>query len=45
MPRRSIWSIDMGDGVWSVCCMACRLPLFRGGKRAAERVARAHRCA
>jgi hypothetical protein len=45
MPRRAIWSIDMGNGVWSVCCMRCRSTLFRGAKRAAARVARNHRCA
>jgi hypothetical protein len=44
MSRRTIWSIDMGDGSWSVCCMRCRTGLFRGPKRDAARVARTHRC-
>jgi hypothetical protein len=35
VPRRLIWQIDMGDGTWAVCCMACRLPLYRGPKLAA----------
>jgi hypothetical protein len=43
--RRTIWQIDMGDGTWSVCCMACRLPLYRGPKLAtADRVFRNHLC-
>jgi hypothetical protein len=43
--RRTIWQIDMGDGTWAVCCMACRLPLYRGPKlAAADRVFRHHLC-
>jgi hypothetical protein len=41
---RSLWQIDLGDGTWAVCCMACRLALYRGSKRTAERVFRGHRC-
>jgi hypothetical protein len=45
MPRRTIWQIDMGDGTWAVCCMACRLPLYRGPKvDAADRIFRNHLC-
>jgi hypothetical protein len=44
MPRRHIWLIDMGDGTWGACCMACRVPLGRGAKRAAEVAASGHRC-
>ena len=42
--RRNLWLIDMGDGTWSVCCMACRLALYRGGRSGAERAAGAHYC-
>jgi hypothetical protein len=44
MARRSTWQIDMGDGTWAVCCMACRLALYRGDKRTADRVFASHRC-
>jgi hypothetical protein len=44
MVRRSIWQIDMGDGSFAVCCMACRLALYRGGKAGADRVFAGHRC-
>jgi hypothetical protein len=44
MARGSTWQIDMGDGTWAVCCMACRLPLYRGDKRTADRVFNGHRC-
>jgi hypothetical protein len=45
MLRRTIWQIDMGDGTWAVCCLACRLPLYRGAKlAAATRVFRNHLC-
>jgi hypothetical protein len=44
MPSRSLWQIDMGDGTWAVCCLACRLALYRGSKRTADRVFRGHRC-
>ena len=30
MAHRNLWQIDMGDGTWAVCCMACRLALYRG---------------
>ena len=39
MARRTTWLIDMGDGTWSVCCMACRLALYRGSKAGADRAA------
>jgi hypothetical protein len=44
MARASLWQIDMGDGTWAVCCTACRLPLYRGDKRTADRVFAGHRC-
>ena len=44
MARGSTWQIDMGDGTWAVCCTACRLPLYRGDKRTADRVFAGHRC-
>jgi hypothetical protein len=44
MARGSTWQIDMGDGTWAVCCMACRLALYRGTKRTADRVFAGHRC-
>jgi hypothetical protein len=44
VPRRTTWLIDMGDGTWAVCCMACRLTLYRGNKRTADRVFTGHRC-
>jgi hypothetical protein len=42
--RRTTWLIDMGDGTWSVCCMACRIGLYRGSKAVADRAARSHYC-
>jgi hypothetical protein len=42
--RRPIWLIDMGDGTWSVCCLVCRLPLYRGPKAGANRAAATHSC-
>jgi hypothetical protein len=42
--RGSTWQIDMGDGTWAVCCMACRLALYRGDKRTADRIFTHHRC-
>jgi hypothetical protein len=44
MPYRNLWLIDMGDGTWAVCCMACRRALFRGPKPVADPVAASHRC-
>jgi hypothetical protein len=44
MARGSTWQINMGDGTWAVCCTACRLPLYRGDKRTADRVFAGHRC-
>ena len=44
MAHRNLWQIDMGDGTWAVCCMACRLALYRGNKRTADRVFASHRC-
>ena len=40
MARGSTWQIDMGDGTWAVCCMACRLALYRGPKPVADPGAR-----
>jgi hypothetical protein len=42
--RRTTWLIDMGDGTWAVCCMACRIALYRGPKASADRALRGHRC-
>jgi hypothetical protein len=42
--RRTTWLIDMGDGTWAVCCMACRIALYRGLKAGADRAAAAHYC-
>jgi hypothetical protein len=44
VPRRTTWPIDMGDGTWAVCCMACRMALYRGPKPVADRVFASHRC-
>jgi hypothetical protein len=44
MTRRTTWLIDMGDGTWSVCCMACRIAIYRGSKGGADRAAAAHYC-
>jgi hypothetical protein len=44
MPNRTLWLVDMGDGSWAVCCLACRLAPYRGPKPQAERVFRGHRC-
>ena len=44
MAYRSLWQIDMGDGTWAVCCMACRIALYRGPKAGADRALRGHRC-
>ena len=44
MAHRNLWLIDMGDGTWAVCCMACRLALYRGTKHTANRVFTRHRC-
>jgi hypothetical protein len=44
MARRTTWRIDMGDGTWAVCCMACRIALYRGPKAGADRAAHNHYC-
>ena len=44
MPNRNLWRIDMGDGTWAVCCMACRLAVYRGSKPVANRAFASHRC-
>ena len=44
MTRRTTWLIDMGDGTWSVCCMACRIAIYRGSKGGANRAASRHYC-
>jgi hypothetical protein len=44
LAHRNLWLIDMGDGTWAVCCMACRLALYRGTRRTANRVYVRHRC-
>ena len=40
----TLWQVDMGDGTWAVCCLACRLPLSRGAKPTADRVFDSHVC-
>jgi hypothetical protein len=42
--RRTTWLIDIGDGTWSACCMACRIALYRGSKAGADRAAANHYC-
>jgi hypothetical protein len=44
MARGNTWQIDMGDGTWAVCCLACRVALYRGAKPVADRVLASHRC-
>ena len=44
MAHRNLWLIDLGDGTWAVCCMACRVTLYRGAKPVADRVLASHRC-
>jgi hypothetical protein len=44
MPHRMLWLVDMGDGSWAVCCLACRRALYRGPKAYAERAFYGHRC-
>ena len=45
MAHRNLWLIDMGDGTWAVCCMACRLrPVPRRPSPIADRVFASHRC-
>jgi hypothetical protein len=44
MAHRNLWLIDMGDGTWAVCCLACRLALYRGNNRTADRMFASHRC-
>jgi DNA-directed RNA polymerase subunit RPC12/RpoP len=44
MAYRSLWQINMGDGTWAVCCMACRIALYRGPKAGADRAAHNHYC-
>jgi hypothetical protein len=33
MAHRNLWQIDMGDGTWAVCCLACRRAVPRGQAR------------
>jgi hypothetical protein len=40
----TLWQVDMGDGTWAVCCLACQQPLFRGAKAEADRVFDSHTC-
>jgi hypothetical protein len=40
----TLWQVDMGDGTWAVCCLACRTPLYRGPKPQADRVFDTHVC-
>jgi hypothetical protein len=44
MAHRNLWLIDMGDGTWAACCVACRVALFRGPKAGADRAADRHHC-
>jgi hypothetical protein len=40
----TLWQVDMGDGTWAVCCLACQTPLYRGPKPQADRVFDTHVC-
>jgi hypothetical protein len=40
----TLWQVDMGDGTWAVCCLACQTPLYRGPKPIADRVFDTHIC-
>jgi len=44
MTYRNLWLINMGDDTWAVCCIACRLALYRGPKYIADRAFAGHRC-
>lgn len=44
MPKTMLWLVDMGDGSWAVCCLACRLAIYRGPKPHADRASRGHAC-
>jgi hypothetical protein len=38
----TLWQVDLGDGTWAVCCLACQTPLYRGPKPIADRVFDTH---
>jgi hypothetical protein len=40
----TLWQVDMGDGTWAVCCLTCRLPLYRGPKPIADQAFDTHVC-
>jgi hypothetical protein len=44
MHDAALWQVNMGDGTWSVCCMTCRLPLYRGDKTTADQIFDGHIC-
>jgi hypothetical protein len=40
----TLWQVDMGDGTWAVCCLACQTLLYRGPKPIADLVFDTHGC-
>jgi hypothetical protein len=40
----TLWQVDMGDGTWAVCCLACQTSLYRGPKPIADLVFDTHGC-
>jgi hypothetical protein len=40
----TLWQVDMGDGTWAVCCLACQTLLYRGPKPIADVVFDTHGC-
>jgi hypothetical protein len=34
----TLWQVDLGDGTWAVCCLACQTSLYRGAKAIADLV-------
>jgi hypothetical protein len=44
MLNPTVWQVGMGDGTWAVCCLACRIVLYRGPKPQADRVFDTHDC-
>jgi hypothetical protein len=40
----TLWQVDLGDGTWAVCCLACRTASYRGAKPEADRVFDTHVC-
>jgi hypothetical protein len=40
----TLWQVDMGDGTWAVCCLACQTSLYRGPNPIADLVFDTHGC-